>query len=98
MPALNKIKLVEKMHNEYLRGMPDGLDEEYFRKIHILFDRINELQNALDPFAHIGHRIHTKKETAEMVNVYAKDCVNAIAMMDPANSEEDVKKIYYPSY
>ena len=89
--------LADNLHSEYLRGMPDGLDEKFFIDVEILFNRIKELEHALEPFAQTGYRIWNKNETAELVHVHRKDLVKAIETMDPANAVEKARPYYFPA-
>jgi len=76
MPRGNLINEVNRIRDEYLRGMPDGLDEKFFANdVPYLFARIEQLENGLVPFARVvelnkGHR-------KPLIEVYYKDCVNA---------------------
>lgn len=94
--AQNLMKYVEKLHKDYMRGMPDGLDEEYFKQIPLLFARIDELERALLPFAQTANR--ERKYGKELVEVYVKDCENAYDMVALEKARElPEPEIYYPA-
>ena len=94
--AGNRMKYVDKMMSDYRKGMPDGLSTEYFKQIPVLFARIQELERALDVFARTGAR--ERQFGKELVEVYLKDCMIALEMMDPNNATNfPPKEIYYPA-
>lgn len=94
---MNRIKLIENLKDEYLRGMPDGLDESYFHKLWQVFARVEELENALKPFANIGYRVTEQNETNDIVYANRQDCVHAYEMMNVNNSMEIKKEVWYPA-
>ena len=95
--ARNLALLADALKEEYIRGMPDGLDEQFFGKLNVVFRRIAELERALDPFAHVGKRVIHTRHQEELVQAHTKDCVNALAVMDPENSLEVKKEFFYPA-
>lgn len=94
--AKNKMKYAEKMMSDFRKGMPDGLDNDYFKQVPILFARIQELENALAPFAKTALRERQFKK--ELVEIYRSDCDHALDMLSPDNAEDfPPPEIWYPA-
>ena len=91
----NHIKLAQAVQTEVARGMPDGLSEEFLRKIPMLFNRIEELERALIPFARAFDT--NKQYNKTMLDVYKKDCQAAFNMLDSTQSIVPSKKFEYPA-
>lgn len=88
--------LADNMKDQYSKGMPDGIDERYIREaIPVLFRRIEELQNALKPFAKVG--LAEKGVNKELVTVYHADCDAACNVMAYENSIQPKKEEYWPA-
>lgn len=85
----NRIPSVRRLEYAMRRGWPEGTTELY-REIPMLLARIEELENALAPFARVWQaesrvpNIHPDK----LVNVYVKHCVQASDMLDPAKGAQ----------
>lgn len=78
--ARNIINEVNRIRDDYLKGMPDGLDEKFFANdVPYLFARIEQLENALVPFARVVEQ--NKGFNKPLIPVYYKDCVNAENMI-----------------
>lgn len=67
---IGEVKLVERRMRS---GYPAGVDEQSYRDIPLLLNRIQELESTLLPFAHVGNR----PSEYQMVSVYYADCVAA---------------------
>lgn len=91
----NHIVPVDQLLKEYRQGMPDGLDEQFFKEIGNLFARIDELERALEPFARTAKR--EKKFGGDVYNVNRSDCENAERMLNPKYSIQKKKKFEYPA-
>lgn len=93
----NLSKLCEDIVKEYTMGMPDGVDEVFLRKLPVLFERINELEQALYPFARLGNRSLSNAEKAELIYCNTKDCVEAYNVLDSNQAYVPKKTYYYPA-
>jgi hypothetical protein len=87
----NRILAVENVKREMQKGWPYGASEAY-KHIPSLLRRIEELENALTPFAIIADKNAGLINRDEMTNVYFKDCITALEFMDRANSAQPVKE------
>lgn len=61
-------------------NLPDGMDEQFLKKIPFLFKRIEELESALVPFARI-FKVNERFDL-EMLEVYKADCKRAFDKLD----------------
>jgi hypothetical protein len=92
----NRKVLADKVREEYKNGLPDGLDEQFMRRMPVLFDRIRELERALTPF--IRAQRANEQYPKELVEVYYKDLIRARDVMDPRQSTPlPVELPYYPA-
>lgn len=92
----NRLLYANRIKEEVTKGLPDGLDESLLKNIPILFERIDELERALAPFARAVQPNATSGR--ELIEVYFKDCVNAMGMLDPNNAHPLPKKqLFYPA-
>ena len=83
--AGNMINQVNRIRDDYLKGGSDGLDEKFYtRDVPFLFARIEELERALVPFAHVVEA--NKGYNKPLINVYVKDCVIARSVILTSNS------------
>lgn len=80
----NFIGLVNDIKKEYDRGMPNGLDEQFFKKLPHLFRRLEELETALVPFARAA--VREKDFGGDVYTVNAQDCIRAYDVLDPQNA------------
>ena len=88
--------LTDNLKMEYAKGMPDGIDERYIKvAIPLLFQRIDELQNALKPFAKVS--LIEKNTNIELVSVYHRDVDIALSVLDYDQSVQPKKEVYYPA-
>ena len=83
----NRITEVESIKLEFSKGMPDGLDEQFLKKIPILFERIHELEIALIPFANaytVNQNVfkNTSHTPPELLNVYLENCKRAFDILN----------------
>ncbi len=94
--ALNHILHVRKIYDEYARGLPEGLDDEFLHNLRFLFDRIRELEGALRPFTRAAEV--NESHPTELVSVHLTDCQKARDMLDVRRSRPlPPKTIYYPA-
>ena len=94
--ANNRLRFVEKLMDEFRKGMPDGLSIEYFKQVPVLFARIQELEHALVPFARAADR--ERKFKNELISIYLADCEIAADMLNPEKAYPfPPKEIYYPA-
>lgn len=94
--ARNIILEVNRIRDEYLKGMPDGLDEKFFANdVPYLFARIEQLENALVPFARVVEQ--NKGYTKPLIPVYFKDCVLAEDMILTSKSVPLPRAVEYPA-
>jgi hypothetical protein len=92
----NHIKLVEEVITRKNKGYPTGVDDTSLKQIPILLKRIEELENALAPFARVASRFDSN--TQELVDVYAKDCREAFSALDLSDSIQlRPQEILYPA-
>ena len=91
----NYIKHVELIRREIAKGMPDGLTEDFLRKLPDLFTRIEELERALVPFARAFKNNEQFNDT--MLRVYKENCKEAFYVLDSANAVQPPKKYEYPA-
>lgn len=91
----NRIGLVESIKREYAIGMPDGMNEDFLKRLPVLFKRIEELEATLTPFARAYN--NNKGFNVTMLDIYKSDCEQAFDMLDPSNSVKIEKKYEYPA-
>ena len=93
---MNYINQVKKLKKQWHTGMPDGLDESFFKDAEYLFLRIDELERALVPFSYTYHR--EKQFGDKLVKVNITDCERASAVLDQQNSyPTSTGKVEYPA-
>jgi hypothetical protein len=81
---MNHIFIVEEVDKRVRTGYPNGVDETSIKQLPLLLKRIQELENALAPFARIGAR--SGPGELPLQNCYTKDCVEAYNVLDPSNT------------
>lgn len=80
----NLINETERVKKQMQMGWPDGTSELH-RDIPTLFRRIEELENALVPFAHVA-LIERNTSNDRLVSVYLKHCRAAMEKIDKNQS------------
>lgn len=83
----NKINIVNAILQDKRKGYPYGAGDAY-KMIPHLFARIEELENALAPFATVAGRNLNVPPDGGLQLVQWADLINALAMMDDANSAQ----------
>jgi hypothetical protein len=84
----NHISDVERITDSMRRGWPDGAHDAH-REIPKLLQRIQELENALVPFARVAvteKSSNPQYQLVQLVHVYLKDCEHAEQMLNPQYS------------
>lgn len=76
----NFIEIVDGIRKEMAMHMPDGMDEQFLKKIPFLFKRIEELETALVPFARV-FKVN-ERFSLGMLEVYKTDCKKAFDVLD----------------
>jgi hypothetical protein len=82
----NHIPDVARIADQMRRGFPDGTNDLH-KELPYLFRRIQELENALEPFARVAvaeKRSNPQFQLVEFSNVYLKDCINAEHVLNEA--------------
>lgn len=92
----NHINIVNSIKKDIALHLPNGMDEQFLKKIPYLLKRINELELALVPFAKKHAQGGHPTTTASDVNVSRFDCEFAWQMLDPKNSVQMERKVEYP--
>jgi len=93
--AQNLIPIVEEIQREYSRGMPDGMNEDFLKRIPILFKRIGELEVALAPFARAF--LNNEASTTELIYVYKNDCAKALDVINSGNGRPIPRQVEMPA-
>ena len=86
--ALNLKRLAEIVVRRMQLGWADGIDPQSAKDIPLLIKRIEELETGLIPFAKIAVTQKDQSNGKPLTSCYLSDCVNALALMDPNNSEQ----------
>src|SRR4051812_11104731 len=82
----NKTFIVEKTKKEQALGWPEGTTHLY-KVIPQLIARIEELENALYPFARVAAAEQGNVAPPQLSHVYLKDCKLAFDVLDPKQAE-----------
>lgn len=86
---------VDQIRDYMRRGMPEG-GEPVIKSINVLFNRIEELERALIPFARQGL---AKNDNRPLIEVYHKDCQKAFKTLSSryAQSVKPPEPEYLPA-
>lgn len=95
----NHMLLAQSVEKEVAKGMPDGMTENFLKKLPYLLNRIKELENALAPLAGVyaRNRAVAESHNLEMQEVYFKDLKNAFNVMDINQSYVPKKETLFPA-
>lgn len=80
---INHVNVIREKVNAGLARMGD---EDLVLEMPLLLKRIDELETALVPFARRAVEAQRHGENNELLQVYAKECMNAKNVLDPAMS------------
>jgi hypothetical protein len=87
----NHINSVANIRKEKALGYPKGTSDLH-NAIPYLLARIDELENALTPFARVALSDKDNPTPPLMSQVYTKDCRTAFDALDPAQSVQSAQQ------
>jgi len=90
----NRILAVEAVQKEQRLGWPFGAGDAY-KYVPALLGRIQELENALSPFAMVAVKNMAVPPANGLQEVYFKDLMNALEMMDSARSSQVSRETFF---
>lgn len=89
--AKNYMRFSEDIRIEMERGLPNGLDNMFSRKLPFLMKRLDELERALAPFARLYDI--SRNDNQELIYAYKKDCQQAFNVLSLHNAYDVPKKL-----